>query len=299
MKRGELTTQQIVVLIILLISFAIILFFLFRLDLGKTNQEQLCHNSVMARGSSALPDEAVPLNCQRSYVCITEDGSCESLTKPEIVKVKTEDDVYEALAKEMEDCWWMFGEGKVNYAGTQLVSQLHCAICSQVAFDDSVLSIGKFSSGEIDDEDFYKYLLSHNSSRIKGKYGDYLYGTSDFNALKNSLPNNMQFGSVDLSKQQYVLTGISSDMNSVYNSIIGGAIGVGTGIVIAVTAPISVPALAFGTILATTGVFGGGTYFLTPITQDSLGNKYVPATIVEANSQEFEALKCKSIDTLS
>ena len=83
-KNGEITTQQIVLLIILLISFAIILFFLFRLDLGRQSEDEICHNSVAMRGNSAIPTDAVPLKCSRAYVCVTEDGSCEDMTKPEV-----------------------------------------------------------------------------------------------------------------------------------------------------------------------------------------------------------------------
>ena len=88
-RRGEMTSQQIVILIILIASFAVLLFFLFRLNLGSETEKEVCHNSVVARGSSVIPTEAVPLDCKRSYVCITEDGTCESMTKPIKKKVGT------------------------------------------------------------------------------------------------------------------------------------------------------------------------------------------------------------------
>ena len=60
----------------------------------------------------------------------------------ETKKVKTETEVYGILADEMADCWWMFGEGKVNYVGKDLPEkQLYCSICSQLAFDNSLEEI--------------------------------------------------------------------------------------------------------------------------------------------------------------
>src|SRR3970282_1658217 len=73
--------------------------------------------SFISRGSPVLPTETIPLNCKRSYVCVTEDDSCESLTDPIKEKVETQEEAYGVLANEMANCWWMFGEGKVNYVG--------------------------------------------------------------------------------------------------------------------------------------------------------------------------------------
>src|SRR3990167_10899296 len=103
-KKAELSTQQIVLMIILIASFLVILFFLFRLGVGEKSEEQLCHNSVLQKAS--VFSEA-PLQCYRNYICITKDGSCEELIKPEKIKVKSLDEDYEALANEITDCWWM------------------------------------------------------------------------------------------------------------------------------------------------------------------------------------------------
>jgi len=49
MKKAELTTQQIVTIIILIISFAVILFFIFRMNFGEIEKKEICHNSVLAK----------------------------------------------------------------------------------------------------------------------------------------------------------------------------------------------------------------------------------------------------------
>ena len=116
-KKAELTTQQIVILIILIVSFAILLYFFLRLNLQKETDSELCHNSVIMRSKALISESSVPLNCKTSYVCITADGTCESMTNPEIIKVKTKDELFNSLAEEMRNCWWMLGEGKVDYVG--------------------------------------------------------------------------------------------------------------------------------------------------------------------------------------
>ena len=62
--------------------------------------------------SASISEDAIPLKCSRIYICISKDGTCERMTKPEVKKVKTEDEIYNILAEEMATCWWMFGEGK-------------------------------------------------------------------------------------------------------------------------------------------------------------------------------------------
>ena len=57
-KKAEMTTQQIVILIILIIGFAVILFFLFRLNLGQESDKQLCYNSVMNRANKLVPTDS-------------------------------------------------------------------------------------------------------------------------------------------------------------------------------------------------------------------------------------------------
>ncbi len=297
MKRGELATQQIVILIVLIVSFVIILFFLVRLNLGQTTEKEICHNSVVTRGSSVLPEESVPLKCQRSYICITEDGSCEEMTKPRKEKVKTDDDVYAVLAEELADCWWMFGEGKVNYVGKDWFENLYCSICAQIAFDDSVGDIPEFSRGEIDKSDFYRYLSEKNVSNRKQTYLEYLQGIEGASEIESSLTDaNADFGSFDLNKQHYVMMGIYSEVG-VWKWVAGLAGGVGI-----VAAPFTVGLSTIPTALiigGAAGVGGTGGYFLGTAIKGDSGYEYLSPTMVEVNSRDFEDLDCGSIETLA
>ena len=42
-KLAELTTQQIVTIVIILVSFAIILIFIVALNLGEASNKEICH----------------------------------------------------------------------------------------------------------------------------------------------------------------------------------------------------------------------------------------------------------------
>lgn len=285
-KRGELSTQQMVVLIILIASFGIILFFIARLNLGETSEQEICHNSVITRGSSVLPTGSVPLNCKRSYVCLTRDGSCESLTKPIKEKVETKEEVYRVLAEEMATCWWMFGEGKINYVGSEIIPDLYCSICSQIAFDDSTKDI---LGGEIQREEFYSYL---SEKKVVGKdqtYAQYLFGTNDISTLYDG-----EFGRINLDAQQYVLMGVTSEVSG-----LGWGLAVGGAVALIAWTPVIGPVagLVTGLILTTGGTTAG--YFIGPTILGDSGQEFISPLIVETNSEEFKALGCESITTLS
>ena len=132
-KKGELTTQQLVVIIILILSFTVILFLLFRLNLGETTNKELCHNSVVLAGKgSGFVGE---LDCTTTYVCISNGENCEDFSETINVEVKTEEETIEAIQQEIDDCWWMFGEGKINYVGSVSLPGYRCAICSVIKFE--------------------------------------------------------------------------------------------------------------------------------------------------------------------
>ena len=285
-KKAELTTKQIVILIVLIISFGIILFFLFRLNLGDESDKQLCYNSVMNRANKAIPTDVVPLNCQRNYVCITQDGSCENMIEPDKRKVKIEDEVYDALANELSDCWWVFGEGKVDYMGTQTIPNLYCSICSQIMFDDSVKKI--FNSNEFDKRKFYEYMAKTKMGGSNGlTYSEYLFGTKDFSAL--AAPYNGNFGKVDLNSQYYALMGITPKINKPAWAGIWAAT-----VLIAFIPGVNVIA-AIG--VAAAAATGG--YFLAPMIEGLSGQRYIPPSLIKVGSDEFGSLGCEEITTRS
>ena len=305
-KKGELTTQQIVMLIVLIVSFAIILFFLFRLNLGKTTEDEVCHNSVVMKGNTALPEETVALNCKTSYVCLTKDGTCESMTQPEIEKVKDKDEVYEVLANEMADCWWMFGEGKINYVGKKLTQRLHCSLCSQIAFDDSI-DEDFFENREINQREFYDYMANNNVSGKEINYLEYLQEIEQVSVIEQTLAEEgSEFGKIDLDNRYYVMMGVYNDVSVSNWVVVGTVIAGGTaGIIAAIVASPAtgftslgaIPSIIFAVSSATAGGIGGG--YVGTTRKGESGNEYLRPTLVEVNSDVFKTFNCADIQTLA
>ncbi len=318
-KKGEITTQQIVILTILIVSFIVILFLLFRLNLGKQTSVDLCRNSVILKGKSILPKDTIKLDCYRGYKCLTFDGSCEGLNNPEVAKVKTANEIYKNLADEMAQCWSMFGEGKVNYVGEDLTKNNYCSICSQIIFDNSLSEINEFSGGKISKDVLYDYLSKTKMSNGKITYAQYIFGTNDIEKLKSESQKNGvgTFGTIPTGNQFFVVMGITSGVSSWEWAGIGGVSGsatVGVGIVLsAITLGTPIGWVA-GTVVVGMGVLGaaGGAIFsdsaaelLKPeilaitVSGNGISNKFMAPTLVEANSEKFKALNCKEILTYS
>ncbi len=312
-KKAELTTQQLVTLIILIVSFVVILFLLFRLNLGKETESELCHNSVIMRGSAVVLEDAVPLDCSRKYICITKDGSCKSMTKPEIKKVKTDSDVYKVLADEMANCWWMFGEGKIDYVGKTLFRNNYCSICSQISFDDNLTKIPAFSLGQLNQNLFYNYLVNENYTEGE-TYSEYLFGTKDLNEFKKQLKLNqsqeINFGTIDFSKQYFVVMGIVNEPQEVWkwgSGSVGATIGLkglAVGLIkLGVLSSNPIGWIAGAVIVGGTtavGVFSQLSYpeiLAINVEGDGINNQFMAPTIIEAESDKFEALNCQEIIT--
>lgn len=303
--KGELTTQQIVLLIILITSFSIILFFFFKLNLGEETERELCHNSVILKGS--LPSGLTSLNCYRSYDCFTEDGTCEGITNPEVEKIDTLDDVYKKLADDMASCWWMFGEGKIDYIGTGLTKNNYCSICNQILFDDSLNSIKGIEDGKISKDKLYDYLAITEMPGRNIKYAQYLFGTNDIESLKTQISEKTgvgTFGTIESGKQYFVVMGITSEVGNTYEWIGTGIAGIA---IVTLFTPVGI--VTSSIILATgvgTGIAGETiSEFFDPeilaLTVEGKGidNQFMAPTILEAESEKFKALNCEEIITFT
>jgi hypothetical protein len=309
-RRGDdKTTALIVTFIVLIVSFIIILYFIFVLNPAKTSTETICHNSVLTRSAGVLPAESIPLNCKTDYICLSKDGTCERMTGPEIIKTNTLIDVYDALAEQMAKCWWMFGEGKLNYLGKEVEPQLYCSICSQVAFDNSLNNI--FPSGKISKANFYDYLAYNKVSGKDINYLDYLVGAKSSQDIKNYLKQDnpdlgkidIAFGNMSLEKQYFVMMGQFSDV-AVWRKALGfgaaGATIVAGVILIVATGGAALPTLPF--IIAVSSGFVAGTtggYFIAMSVKGESGLDYISPTIIEANSEDYNKLQCADIKTLA
>jgi hypothetical protein len=305
--KGEITTQQIVLLIILLVSFVVILFLLFRLDLGRESDIEICHNSVVMKGTPGLPADSTSLKCSREYICITKDGSCEGMTKPEIIKAKTKEEVYNILAEEMANCWWKFGEGKVDYIGKDFfIRDNYCSVWSQVAFDNSIKEIQGLEE-QISKDEFYNYLALTPVPDKGVNYAEYLFRTNNVNELKSQKLIGEDgtetivgtFGNINLDKPQFILMGITSEVTGRGWKIAAA------GVVATVGFFIPGPGWTWSGAIIGTLIVGVGevTKGIQPeigaiiIPGDGVKNSFMAPTIQEANSDSLKKLNCYDIIT--
>lgn len=299
-NRAELSTQQIVMIIILITSFAVILFFLFRLGIGEKSEEQLCHNSVLQK-ASVFSD--APLQCYRNYVCITKDGSCEELIKPEKIKVKSLDEVYGALANEMADCWWMFGEGKVEYIGKDLTKNNYCSICSQIYFDDSLETLEGVENKKISKDELYDYLTKNEYSKDK-TYSQYLLGTNDISIFKQE----GSFGNIEIGKQYFNVMGITSGVKDWKTALgVGGVAYTTYGLLNLFS--LGPPGWIAGIVVVGSTIVTSAALKISDLIEPEIGaiivqgngidNQFMSPTMQEVDSAKFKSLNCADILTYS
>jgi len=186
-KKADVTTGQLVIIIILIISFIVIVFFLVRLGLGRESDKQICHESVVLK--STTKGFVGYLDCKTNYLCISGGGKCEGINPTTTVKVNpnNKEEIMKAIADEMADCWWMFGEGKLDYQGWWEAvketinpwSDYHCAICANVKFDKKIQT----EFDEISYQEFYEYLRDTKKDNSE-TYLEYLYGVFNISSVK-------------------------------------------------------------------------------------------------------------------
>ncbi|MDE1848424.1 MAG: hypothetical protein KGH55_00080 [Nanoarchaeota archaeon] len=210
-KKGELTTTQIVMIIVLIVSFIVILYFFYRLNLGATSNSEICHNSVVLQSKSA---KIAPggLQCKTDYICISGGGKCSDMNPTVTLTVDPADKnaVMKAIADQMVNCWYEFGEGKLNYIGISDKDPLpvtNCAICSTIGFDNTISS----QNYHITYSDFYNFLMNTKKDNSQ-TYLQYLYGVSDISTLQSENPvaKDMLNNNLAMSQKYAISTGFYS-----------------------------------------------------------------------------------------
>ncbi len=199
-KKG--ISMMVVLVIIGIASFLIILFLIFRFDLGSLTNQEICRNSVILKGQSPLPSGS--LDCKTNYLCISGGEDCEEISASEKIEVEERNEVMKALADEMASCWYMFGEGKVDYADEGAFEKVACSVCTIVDFDSSLQEKQPISYQE-----FYDYLRNTNKTKSQ-THLQYLYSTDDLNDFGEGFnPENYLSNQINFNKEYFVLTGMT------------------------------------------------------------------------------------------
>ncbi len=183
-KIGEITSSQLVKIILLVVGFTILLWIFPTLLNEEEIDRETCHASVILRGT--IPDitgtgskNIVNLKCKTMKFCITDKvfgkPDCEEFKEKEkfetirVSKDKTEEEINRFIARELASCWNMMGRGKIQIFNREITEEKRCSICSRIAFDKS---LKKSLDGEV--EGLGSYLLTREVPNQDVSYWDYL-----------------------------------------------------------------------------------------------------------------------------
>lgn len=207
MKKGEVSTTTIVTVLIIIASFAVLLYFWYQANFGGVANEQVCHNSVVL---TALTKNIIGrLNCKTQFVCVSGAGTCGG-NSDETVKVdtKNKDEVFKTIADKLANCWSTFGEGNVNYVPSDLfkISNTGCALCYDIKFDDKLQTT--FPNG-ITYQELYNYMAVTNMPGTQQTYLYYLYGEDTVDNLLKDYPSAQQYATriIPFNSEYMVVTG--------------------------------------------------------------------------------------------
>jgi hypothetical protein len=164
-KRGELTSSQIVALVLTIFGFIIVLVFLLvYLDAETYGNDEACRLSVITRATA--PSEAerlVPLKCTTEKICLrinNKDSCPQFIGEKNVVPIDLPSEknaaarkIEQVSADALYNCWKMMGEGKLDLFGGQegnpvanfaleqfTTSEIKpkCVICSRVALSEEL-----------------------------------------------------------------------------------------------------------------------------------------------------------------
>jgi len=305
-KKGELTSSQIVTLVILIVSFAVILLFFLVFNFKSETEKEACRNSVILRGATPLGKETVRLQCSTKEVCISKGKNCGYQTNEiEVLTVKNKDELLNHLADLMYDCWWQMGEGKVNYAPSSWEGQ-YCVMCNVITIDDSIKndnSLNKVTMSEL----FGKLA----NKKVPGKSFNYLYYLYGFSSLTVALNaytqvsggraamNDVLSRGLDFTKfNKYALV-TSVQSGASVPAVIGGAISAATLSGLKGGAVCSTFAPGAGTVVCAIGggIIGGTAAFI--ISSYVKGTDFLPPTYLPYNDEAIKGLECKEFVSLA
>ncbi len=314
-ERGTISISMSIGIVLLVAALVIGILFYISWNPKESLDKRVCHTSVILRGSAPVGTEIIKLTCKTEKVCITakKGEECEKgATYDSVIKVKDEEELKKELIILMGECWWMMGEGKVDYRSKGFYSYTYCGICDLVTFDKSIQenigisqinyrdlleSMEKTKLKDVDsesipykDESFLRYFFNVDSSQ---KVYDALVKAAEENGVTANL-NNVYL----TPSQKYVLVTAMMKTGSWGEVLGGGYLG---------GAIIAIPVILFGVLTGGIGIvgvaiIGGGTAIGGSIGwwYSEADRNYIQPMFLEESSKALgkDGLECEEWDIL-
>ena len=188
-KKADVSVEFIIGVVILVISFVVILFFIFLVPWNPVIDKETCHQSIVYRATAKIKaidlSESIPLKCQTEKICLTmsgDDCGLASTKKNPVEKInlgrdpkKAKEKIKEVFADKLVECHSMIGEGMLNFLPNHILKlkdTKYGLICTRLVFDQEAKEqIESIGLGE-----FYSYLEKKTVGGENDKsYLDYLY----------------------------------------------------------------------------------------------------------------------------
>lgn len=178
-KIGEITSGQVVIVLLTIISFVMLVWFLLTYPFSDTVDRETCHQSIVMRSSVnnwlVKTNQIVPLKCQTEKMCLSISGeSCEKeFLKPNKNNIiyrktvpgggkETLDRIKDEYAKALYDCHSMVGEGQLSFMPNSFYEKKYCLICSRIAAGNDLKNKSRIGGGgesiQISYIDLYEYM---------------------------------------------------------------------------------------------------------------------------------------------
>src|SRR3989338_2328136 len=187
-KKGDVNWSIIFSVIVVLVSFIIVLFVWWSMNIQSTTNKAVCHASVVFRATPpAAVQGYVPLKCKADKICIvsskyggdckSEFGSSSAVTK---IKVENKEQIEKILTLNIMDCWSMMGEGNLGLFSQGFLESYglkekvypSCVVCTRVAFNQTSLEKAGIDLKSIDT---LSYMQKHLISGKDITYADYFF----------------------------------------------------------------------------------------------------------------------------
>jgi hypothetical protein len=217
MKKGSLSANQIILIILAIMGFLAVLGFLFASNLSGFSEDEICKLSVLTRATS--PEElrgAAPLKCSTKKICLTSGlfGECEQFLGEENVESvrvsgnfeSKAEQIEEASARAMYECWDMMGREKLDIFGSWASkvgvssAESSCVICSRIALSDDIsdeemnqifeeINLNRYLRDTQVPGQSLTYMQAFTDSGVRG------YPSVDDDAFESKLENVEELGS--------------------------------------------------------------------------------------------------------
>lgn len=312
-KKG-IEKKLVVAIIVIVISFAVILFFWSRLNPQGQTIKEICSASIQARGGASIwkfqAREAIPLKCQTEKICLTSrtGGTCPGYVSTEncpvrTIKVNNKDDILNAIADLLYEDYGMTGKGEVNFMPRKLGGETYCMITSRISLDpqSDIKNLGSIKAG-----DLWRILEQKKQENGVSYLKELLKIDSVSDVASISELNQLLNKPLDLSKQQMIAVKIFEKgylLSRTTSIAAGSLVAVGAGaIAYYVAAPVTIPAtivIVGGAALKAGLITTGVTTVATLKDPDNKGISYTYTNpqLMEYSNESLDKLDCNEVGT--